>query len=207
MSFILLLAVSSGALQPTTTPPLLDVPTYALATLNKDGSTNMNIMTYATPVSTGPSRVWTLGIYRETLSEENLRRNPTAVLQLLTKRHADLVSVLGGNSGRDIDKRQECAKRGNSWKRCEELDGLELLPGCAAYVKISIQGGLLDAGSHLIAPYCIVQGMYEDENTEKNDPLEDQLKTGYLRELGVITEQGRVANQLRDVTNIGFRQE
>jgi hypothetical protein len=46
--------VAVHALQSTTTPPLLDVPTYSLATLNEDGSTNMNILTYATPVAIRP---------------------------------------------------------------------------------------------------------------------------------------------------------
>ena len=211
---VLLLLVSSlgeGAaaplLQVTTTPPLLDVPTYSLATLNKDGSTNMNIMTYATPISAVPTRVWTLGLYRETLTEENVRRQPTAVLQLLTNQHVDVVSVLGGTSGRDVDKRAECAKRGLSWMETpsDELGGLELLPGCAAYVHLCIQGGLVDAGSHLIAPYCAVLGMYQENSNINNEELQAHLKTGYLRELGIITAQGRVANQVREESNRGFR--
>jgi flavin reductase (DIM6/NTAB) family NADH-FMN oxidoreductase RutF len=201
---LLAVVVAEAALQPTTTPPLLDVPTYSLATRNKDGSTNMNILTYATPISVSPTRVWTLGIYRETLTDENLHREPTAVLQLLTRDHVDLVSILGGNSGRDIDKREECTKRGFPWKRCEEMGGLELLPGCASYLHLCIQGGLVDAGSHLIAPYCSVLGMYEDD-TETNGEAQVHLKTGYLRELGVITRQGRVADQVREGANRGFR--
>lgn len=201
---VVLAVVAQAALQPTTTPPLLDVPTYSLATLNKDGSTNMNIMTYATPMSVVPQRVWALGIYRETLTEENLHREPTAVLQLLTKDQHNLVSVLGGNSGRDIDKREECARRGYAWKRCDEVGGLELLPGCAHYLHLCIEGGLVDAGSHLIAPYCTVLGMYQDD-TENGFESHTHLKTGHLREMGVITEKGRVADQSRDEANRGFR--
>jgi len=195
------------ALRLTPSPPLLDVPTYSLATLNKDGTTNMNIMTYATPISVVPTRVWTLGIYRETLTEENLQRDSTAVLQLLTKEQVDLVGVLGGTSGRDINKRKECSRRGFPWKTpCDEVGGLQLLPGCAAYIHISIQGGLVDAGSHLIAPYCKVLGMYHDESDSESD-VEGKvhLKTGYLRDVGVITKQGRVADQVRIEANRGFR--
>jgi flavin reductase (DIM6/NTAB) family NADH-FMN oxidoreductase RutF len=197
---------ASALLQVTTSPPLLDVPTYSLATLNKDGSTNMNIMTYATPISVVPTRVWTLGLYRETLTEENLRRQPTVVLQLLTNQHVGVVGVLGGTSGRDVDKRAECAKRGLSWMATpsDDLGGLELLPGCASYIHLCIQGGLVDAGSHLIAPYCAVLGMYQEESNNDQE-LQAHLKTGYLRELGIITPQGRVANQVREESNRGFR--
>ena len=39
-----------SALLPTEAPPLLNSPVYSLATLNADGTTNMQILTYATPV-------------------------------------------------------------------------------------------------------------------------------------------------------------
>lgn len=190
VSMALVIATVNG-LELTSLPPLLDVPTYSLATFNKDGTTNMNILTYATPVSVRPNRVWALGLFRETLTEENLLRKPTAVLQLLTEEQAELVKVLGGNSGRDIKKRQECAAKGFEWIPCDEFDGLEVLPGCAHYLQLRIQGGLVDAGSHLVAPFCHVEGMF----TQSTDATESQqLKTAYLRELGIINEQGRVAD-------------
>ena len=51
-------------------PPLLRSPTYSLATLNNDfgGSTNMNILTYATPVGVKPVRRWAVGLFRGTRS-------------------------------------------------------------------------------------------------------------------------------------------
>jgi flavin reductase (DIM6/NTAB) family NADH-FMN oxidoreductase RutF len=191
-----------SALQPTSKPPLLDVPIYALATLNKDGSTNMNILTYATPVSAHPCRVWSLGVYRETLSEENLLRKPVGVLQLLTKDHVDLVGILGGNSGRDIKKKEACAKVGFEWIRCDYFRGIQVLPGCASYLFLTIQGGVLDAGSHLIVPYCEVQSMYTSTEAISSS---DHLRTSRLRDLGIITDQGRVADMKRDVANRGFR--
>jgi flavin reductase (DIM6/NTAB) family NADH-FMN oxidoreductase RutF len=184
-------AIAVNALQPTTTPPLLDVPTYSLATFNEDGSTNMNIITYATPVSIRPDRVWSLGLYKETLTKVNLMRNPTCVLQLLREPQAELVRVLGGQSGRDADKREECAKLGFEWQELENCDGLEVLPGCAYYLKIRIQGDLVDAGSHLIAPFCQVEEMYTGDTGEGSMA---HLSASRLRELGIITEQGRVAN-------------
>lgn len=199
---VLLLPVVANALQPTLKPPLLDVPTYSLATFNKDGSTNMNIMTYATPVSVDPNRVWSLGIYRETLTEENLLRKPVAVLQLLTMEHVDLVTILGGNSGRDVDKKEACAKAGFEWTQFDEFQGLQVLPSCASYLYLTVQGGLLDAGSHLIVPFCQVEAMYT--SGEDTSPLV-HLKTGKLRELGVITEQGRLADMQHQFAGRGFR--
>jgi flavin reductase (DIM6/NTAB) family NADH-FMN oxidoreductase RutF len=189
--------VAVHALQSTTTPPVLDVPTYSLATLNKDGSTNMNILTTATPVASRPDRVWSLGIYKETLTEENILRNPLLVLQLLTEPQAELVLVLGGASGRDIDKKEECAKLGFEWQdlELEDGEGLQVLSGCTSYLKMRIHGGVVDAGSHLIVPYCQVEEMYTADDA---DIILKSLSTGRLRELGIITEEGRVAEVVRD---------
>jgi flavin reductase (DIM6/NTAB) family NADH-FMN oxidoreductase RutF len=188
--------VAVHALQSTTTPPLLDVPTYSLATLNEDGSTNMNILTYATPVAIRPDRVWSLGIYKETLTEDNLLRNPLCVLQLLTESHAELVAVLGGRSGRDIDKKDECAKLGLEWQDLEGGEGLQVLSGCTSYLKMRIHGGVLNAGSHMILPYCQVEEMFAADDGEKSSK---SLSTSRLRELGIITEQGRVAEVKTDL--------
>jgi flavin reductase (DIM6/NTAB) family NADH-FMN oxidoreductase RutF len=184
-------AIAVDALQPTTTPPLLDSPTYSLATFNNDGSTNMNIITYATPVSILPDRVWSLGLYKETLTQLNLMQNPLCVLQLLREPQAELVRVLGGQSGRETDKREECAKLGFEWQELENCDGLEVLPGCAYYLKMRIQGGLVDAGSHLIVPFSQVEEMYTGDNGEGSMA---HLSTSRLRELGIVTDQGRLAD-------------
>ena len=42
----------------------LSVPVYSLATANEDGSTNMNIVTYASPVSIEPDRLWMVSLYK-----------------------------------------------------------------------------------------------------------------------------------------------
>lgn len=201
-SFCLCHGTRALLLQPTSTPPVLDVPVYSLATHNKDGTTNMNIVTYAGPVSVSPSRVWSLGIYRETLSEENLMRKPSGVLQLLTNDHSGLVKILGGNSGRDVDKKEACAKEGYDWIDCDYFDGLQVLPACASYLMFTIQGGVVDAGSHLIVPYCEIKSMYNagDEVMSSND----HLRTGRLRDLGIVTNLGRVADMQRDLANRGF---
>ena len=101
----LLSCLSAHAFHSTEVPPLVDVPVWSMATLNEDGSTNFNILTYATPVSIRPNRLWTLGLFKQTKSYER-----KCILQLLTADHIPLVRLLGGRSGNDIDKEEECAK-------------------------------------------------------------------------------------------------
>lgn len=184
----------------TTTPPLIDVPTYSLATLNEDGSTNMNILTYATPVSVKPDRVWTLGMYKGTLSQENLaaaRNNDVCcVLQLLKEEHKDLIKVLGGGSGRDVSKREECEKLGFEWTEMSSTSGdgssPMILPGCAYYLKVRVMGDIIDAGSHEVA-VCRVEEMSVSSEDDDGEASKEYLSTGRLRDLGLITELGRVA--------------
>lgn len=42
----------------------LSVPVFSLATVNEDGSTNMNIVTYASPVGIEPERLWMVSLYK-----------------------------------------------------------------------------------------------------------------------------------------------
>jgi flavin reductase (DIM6/NTAB) family NADH-FMN oxidoreductase RutF len=199
----LILTVRCDSLQSTTTttsPPLIDVPTYSMATVNEDGTTNMNILTYATPVSTRPDRVWSLGLYKGTLTEQNFVKTRTCILQLLTEQHTSIVKTFGGSSGRDVNKEQVCADLGLSWQELPQDDektlastatcgGMKVLPGCAYYLKLTAVGDFVDAGSHLIAPYCKVEQMWVSDDEKKHD----YVSTARLRALGIITEQGRVA--------------
>ena len=184
-----------GLIQKTSTPPLLDVPTYSLATLNEDGSVNMNILTYATPVPTAPARVWSLGLFKDTLSEANLRRSGVCVLQLLSEEHKDAVPVLGSVSGRDVDKKAVCQQLGLEWEDLKDDDGFQVLPGCVKYMKLSIQGGVVDAGTHFIVPFCEVVETYTSSDDDDNTQQQQHLSTGMLRDAGIITEKGRVAEE------------
>ena len=85
---VVLTAVCTAVLLPTEAPPVLNSPVYSLATLNADGSTNMQILTYATPVGIGP-RKWAVSLYRPTLTYANWMERRTGVLQLLAWRHFD----------------------------------------------------------------------------------------------------------------------
>jgi hypothetical protein len=150
-----------------------------------------------------------MGLYKDTLTEENLLRKPICVLQLLTEdNHAEIVSPLGGTSGREVDKKEECAKLGMEWIDLYDDDGsgIQVLPGCSHYLKMIIQGGLIDAGSHLIVPYCEVEGMYISSPSEDSaDQLPAHLSTQKLRELGIIGVWGGIQDVDRELDNRGFR--
>jgi flavin reductase (DIM6/NTAB) family NADH-FMN oxidoreductase RutF len=210
-------------LQVTSTPPLLDVPTYSLATQDANGKTGMNILTYATPVSIRPDRIWSIGLFKGTVAHENFANTKRGVLQLLTVDHAKVVKLLGGSSGRDVDKRIECEKLGLGWTRIiisdsnddsddnddesnpesNQLESSisteewpEILPNCACYLKVSLVGELIDCGSHDVA-LCKVESMLvvgdDGDDNDKDNGNIGYLNTASLREMGIITEQGRVA--------------
>ena len=71
-------------------------------------------------------------------------------------------------------------------------DEIKLLPGCTHYLKLSALGedGVLDAGSHAVA-HCRVDEML---TTTSGDETKPHLSTARLRQLGIITKEGRVAD-------------
>ncbi|CAM9708768.1 unnamed protein product, partial [Heterosigma akashiwo] len=174
----------------TANPPLLDVPTYSLATLTSDGQTGMNILTYATPVSVTPDRVWTIGLYKGTQSRDNFAARKEGVLQVLTEPHHSLVKLLGGSSGYDVNKQEECASLGFAWESLDKTEKYPMvLPKCAQYLHLTLLGDLVDAGSHDVA-ICKVESMFVSDDNSSN---EKHLATSLLREMEIITVQGRVA--------------
>ena len=100
----------SPALVPVEAPPLLNSPVFSLATLGADGRTNMNMLTYATPISVRPERLWAISLFRDTQSHANWQRRGTGVLQQLSAAQAPLTPVLGGTSSADegVDKAAAC---------------------------------------------------------------------------------------------------
>ena len=216
-----------GNVQSAAPPPLLDSPVYSMATLCDSGkdkiedendtndarpkTTNMNVVTYATPVSVAPDRIWALGLYKETLSYADFCLRRSCILQLLSKEHTPLIRILGGTSGRDVEKQEECQRLGFAWHRLPpgstEEDGDYppmplVLPGCVKYLRLKAVGDLRDMGSHAVA-LCRVEetwGVPQDDPSEGEEPREQpHLSTARLRELGIITAQGRVADQSAQV--------
>lgn len=205
----------------TSTPPLLDVPVYSLSTLGKPSASDsqgrsgtMNILTYASPVSSAPNRMWCMSLYKGTLSHENFARERRGILQLLRPDHVhcsnignsaigseavgDLIRVLGGASGRDVDKRESCAKLGFVWDKLSQIGEVNeeeddswplVLPSCLYYLKLELVGDLIDCGSHEAA-LCRVVAMLSGDDA--NDLELDLLSTRQLRRESIISELGRV---------------
>lgn len=179
----------------TEVPPLLNGPVFSLATRTTTAddsnapTSNMNIVTYASPVSIRPKRLWTVGLYKETLSYQNFKKAGKGVLQLLTQDHIPIIRILGGSSGGDVDKQDECYKLGFKWKEIasEKEDYPLVLPKCKSYLLVELVGDLIDGGSHDIA-ICRITKMFSDSE-------EAHLETQYLRDCGIITAQGRIADQ------------
>lgn len=165
----------------TASSPLLDVPVYSLATLAEDGRTNMNVVTYASPVGIRPSRAWAVSLYRGTESHENFFRRKSGVLQLLRSEHSGLMWTLGGLSGRDIDKKAACAQFGLPWSVNASFAREELLPHCASYLAIE-EMERFECGDHDVA-ICRVA-----ESLATGGP---HLTTGELRASELITTAGR----------------
>jgi flavin reductase (DIM6/NTAB) family NADH-FMN oxidoreductase RutF len=192
----------------TLKPPLLDSPVFSLATVSPDGTlstaspstTNMNILTYATPVSMSPDRLWVIGLYKGTVTYDNFVASRRGTLQLLRPEHATLIPVLGGKSGRDTDKYNACKSLGFSWVASEMQSANNeepwRLPSCSCYLQLECVE-LCEAGSHDVA-ICKVVGMQTDNSSnddEDSGTRGTHLGTQALRSMGIITEQGRVAEQ------------
>lgn len=185
-------------------PPTLSSPVFSLATLNDDGSTNMNILTYAVPVGIRPSRKWIISLWQGTLSHENFAKRRKGVLQLLRRQHMPLVKILGKQSGRaeGVDKMKLCAEAGFEWSHLletqEKREMFEkhtlLLPNCAAYYTLSfpLDQDYQNAGEH-DAVMCDLQNVYTEqggkaiEAEREGEEAEDiVMYTAWLRSKGVI---------------------
>ena len=99
----------------------------------------------------------------------------------------------------EIDKQSECARLGFPWIRPDEENKQlpHLLPNCVSYLQLSlVDNGLVDCGSHQVA-LCKVDAMYQNESLENadDDGEMNYLDTASLRRMGIITKQGRVAEE------------
>jgi flavin reductase (DIM6/NTAB) family NADH-FMN oxidoreductase RutF len=188
----MLFVMSAGALlTPLEVPPVLNSPTYSLATLNEDGTTNMNILTYATPAGVSP-RLWAVSLYRPTQTHANWLKRRSGVLQLLSEPHAPLAYALGGQSGAEVDKAAACSAEGFPWTAPAQSgfgdDAREqLLPGCVAYIRLTQVGDPTPCGEHDLV-VCRVEAVLADPSGPSPAAA---LSTATLRAAGLITDRGR----------------
>lgn len=169
----------------------------------------MNILTYASPVSITPHRMWSISLYKGTLSHENFVREKMGVLQLLAPEHANcvdtdgrpgaLIRVLGGTSGKDVNKRLQCEKLGYAWSTFDDKNRVKsppILPRCMYCLQLELEGDMIDCGSHDVA-LCRVVSMIADDHPTDSAPIElDYLSTRKLRQMGIISELGRIADTI-----------
>lgn len=216
---LLLLCLCASAYQATTIPPLIDVPTFSLATSGGDGdkasssSNTMNILTYASPVSIKPHRMWSISLYKGTLSHENFTKQRRGILQLLRPEHAlckrddgdgnnalpgELIRILGESSGKDVDKKAICEQLGFPWETLKCNGGTidndvwpQVLPRCVYYLKLELVGDMIDCGSHDVALCRVVEMVSEDDSINAADEL-DYISTRALRDMDIISEFGRI---------------
>jgi flavin reductase (DIM6/NTAB) family NADH-FMN oxidoreductase RutF len=78
-------------------------PIYSLSTLNQDGTPNMNICTYAIPVSMKP-KLYVIAIYFNTKTLENVKRNNEFLLQVLGTQNKNAITPLGRKSALSYNK-------------------------------------------------------------------------------------------------------
>ena len=182
----------SPALVPVEAPPLLNSPVFSLATLGADGRTTMNMLTYATPISVRPERLWAISLFRDTQSHANWQRRGTGVLQQLSAAQAPLTPVLGGTSSADegVDKAAACAVLGWEWAEGGECGEEQLLPGCLSYVRLVQLGELIDAGGHELA-ICKLERTFGQAEADEPAARGLALSTAELRRAGLITAAGR----------------
>lgn len=87
----------------------VNLPVYSISSSFKNEQ-NMHIITYATAISMQPKR-FVCGIYHGTKTLELVEKKGEFVLQLLATHQVKLVTLLGKQSGKKIDKIKRLEKR------------------------------------------------------------------------------------------------
>mmetsp|Transcript_996 Transcript_996/g.1302 ORF Transcript_996/g.1302 Transcript_996/m.1302 type:complete len:96 (-) Transcript_996:494-781(-) len=74
----------------------------------------MNIVTFATPVSVAPPKLWMVSLYDGTRTKNSFFEHGQGVLQLLKHNHKQIVPLLGKRRGYEIgySKAKVCSESG-----------------------------------------------------------------------------------------------
>ena len=118
----------------------------------------------------------------------------------------DLPNILQlgvAQSGRDVDKAEECATAGFPWAlgAISHTCGTDIavLPGCAAYYRVRVSDNMpsFGAGDHEAVIVELVEVLVENEEVDANGDgttgadCQLPMSTAYLREIGLVTAVGR----------------
>lgn len=147
----------------------VDQPVYSIASA-AGGSINMNICSYATPVSMHPKR-YIVAIYKGTQTLEFVQQQQEFLLQVLDQSHYTLVNLLGKKSGKKLDK----------VKRIKEPiayhSAFPYLENSLAYIHLVVRTWL-DGGDH----WCVLCDVKSYKNLNEGTPL----TLDYLRAKTII---------------------
>lgn len=167
----------------TELPPysLLSTPVYSLSTAGDAEGRNatLNMMTYASPVALRPKRFYAIGLYKQTLSYENMAKTRTGVLQILQQQHAQHFQLLGKTSGRDVDK---IAALRSAGVRLTTRHGLTVLEDSLGIMHLRMVGDFTPCGDHEVAVCEMVSWETLATEPEQRNPL----YTGFLKEQGYL---------------------
>ena len=149
----------------------INLPVYSISSKNADNE-NMNIITYATAISMHPKQ-YICGIYHGTKTLENVSSTGAFVLQLLADHQANMVNLLGKQSGKNIPKIDRLLKR----KLLVQWEDYPVLQSCLAVMKMKVID-TMDGGDHKIF-LCEVTAY---QNMQPGEPL----TLNHLREKKLI---------------------
>jgi Flavin reductase like domain len=196
-------------------PPAISMPVWSLtcstgpwqqirtnpAPTNDDDTplptTSMNIVTFCTPVSVAPPKLFIISLYYNTLTKDSFLASGQGILQLLRPSHKRLVPILGKRSGYESDffKRDACDALGVAWVPTsigsDAESTFDILPNCAAYIQVKVVN-TIPAGDHLVALCEVVQSLEWKDGvlipSSASTPLDatSALYTGQLRQEGII---------------------
>lgn len=148
----------------------VDQPVYSIAS-SWNGKANMNICTYAVPVSMKP-KMYIVALYHETCTLELVTMRGELLLQILDCRHYTLVNLLGKTSGHKADKLKKI-KIPIKWHQ-----NLPYLTDALAFIHLRVES-MIETGDHICA-ICHVESY---RNLNKGKPL----TTFFLRGKRIIS--------------------
>ena len=194
--FLLLLLASAVVALHVIDLPKYNVPVYSLCTVDTEGNTNMNVITYAAAVGIRPTSTWTISLYKTTKSYQNFMANGFALLQLLDEEHhAGIVPILGKQSGKDINKitklheiktpmTQVATKIFN--RNDLKTDHITVLTNSINIIALQRKENIeaVNAGDHDVF-FCNVINSYITD-ASKNNPNRQPLTSQYLRDKNII---------------------
>ncbi len=146
---------------------------WSLSTIDEHGKGNMNICGYVTSVSMQP-KIMLLAVYHHTKTQQNLKQQPRALLQLLTNDHVDIAHICGRQSGNATDKIAKISVH----HPIAYHKGLPYLKDCAGFMELEITDVREVGGDHLLATAEVI--------VSKNLVDRPILTSDYLKEKGII---------------------